>query len=420
MADTVDNMTTMPRTPPIDARPTRRQLLKAGGSLAALTVAQTLTGCASAPRRRSAIPPKVVLVRFGGGVRADDVFGEPKCCLAPGVRALAAQGTVFTQIWNENLTRHDAATLHLLTGCYGRLQTSTEHAAENLATLRQRPTLFEAFRKSGKRGPTRALAAGMPPLSGSPDFGPQYRALSFGPDDPANAGQSPSGDPSLGSLPHRALCNERLARLSSQLAHQQVPAATGARHAFVFASALADLAKNAQSNNALDAAVAQCMADRLLAERPFIRAAESDEWLVDLTIETMRTLRPDLVGVALSTPDLAHRGAWRSYAAGVAQVDLQLGRLAAFIDRDPYYRGETLLVVTPDCGRGDPDFTGHEAPFDSESHRRLFLVARGRGLPAGRVRDARCSQIDVAPTLAELLECDLKGPEGGRLAEMLA
>src|SRR5206468_2680955 len=101
----------------------------------------------------------------------------------------------------------------------------------------------------------------------------------------------------------------------------------------------------------------------------------------------------------------------RTYAEAVRGLDVHLLRLKRFLDDDPYYRGRTALLVTTDCGRGDPRFDEHLEPFEDPLHRKVFLLALGVGVPENRVSDERRAQIDVAPTIARMLDFELPGAE---------
>ena len=121
---------------------------------------------------------------------------------------------------------------------------------------------------------------------------------------------------------------------------------------------------------------------------------------------------------AFSTPDLAHAGSWRSYAAQVTRIDLLLMTLHRFVETDLYYQGRTALFVVPDCGRGTQRFDQHAEPFGDEAQRRLFLLAVGRIVPAGSVVEDRREQIDVAPTIAARLGFEIADAEGAPLKEL--
>ena len=134
--------------------------------------------------------------------------------------------------------------------------------------------------------------------------------------------------------------------------------------------------------------------------------------------ELTGTPRPDDDGAALtqflySAPALFFLGDVRTeayaralYAAGVSQLDRDLGQL--FADLDARGRLEdTLIVFTSDHGEslGERDvWFGHEGLFDNTLH--VPLAFAGPGVPKGLVSQAPASTIDLVPTVCELLGLD--------------
>lgn len=383
------------------ARLHRRGFLQnvAGAGLAA-----TLGGCATRTARNSNRNARsLVFVRFGGGVRFEDLFGEREHRLAPYLHSMAEAG-LFAEVWNDHLTRHDCASAYLMTGCYGSRLTSNDQGAANLAELSGRPALTEALRSARNLPAEKVLAAGMPPFSADPARG----AIAFAND----ATAAPiSGDPSLPGAGHLALGNDRLLQLATDLEGGGTQSAATRRAYFEDAARLVMTAMP-PDHPALTAAIVQALTDRLMDGAPFISAEQSDTWLIDLTLHAMRTLRPELVTIGLSTPDLAHRGAFGVYAEAVRRNDLLLNRLMNFLARDPFYRDRTDVVVAPDCGRGHAQFESHDVPFDDPSHRRLFLVAAGPSFARRTTLTGRIQQVDVAATAAAALGIDLGAIDG--------
>ncbi len=400
---------------PID----RRAFLKTSAGACA---AATLTRCQS--RRPFGITrpraEQVVLVRFGGGVRHQDLFDTTKPTLAPYLCTLAQAGTFVPDVWNDHLTRHDTATLYLLTGRYGARLDSNERGSQNLADIAASPTIFEAYRRHHGAPRSRALAAGVPSTSTSVDFGPTFGATALAGAEAGPARPLPYGDPTLGPASHVELANQHLGRLLLTLKEPRLPRDPGARWRAVRGQVSEVVAGHALASPELTEPYCDALADRVVEGRPYIRAETSDEWLLDVTLRAMRLNRPVLTAIAFSTPDIAHRGAFGSYATAVRRIDVLLERLARFLAEDPYYRGRTLLLVTTDCGRGDPRFDRHDEPFDDPSLRRLFLVAAGPCARRGLLGAGRRQQIDLAPSIAQILEFPLEGAEGEPIPEILA
>jgi len=392
----------------------RRRFLAGAAGFAA---AGLLTRCATLPRTAPR-GQRIVLVRFGGGVRYQDLFGDHKDCLAPYLRHLSASGTLYTGLRNSHLTRHDTATQYLLTARYGSRLTSNAEGSRNLEELGQSPTIFERYRKSHGRPVTKVLAAGVPDHSKAESHGEAFRAATFASE---NTATSPpiSGDASLGHSAHVAMGNERLLRVLGSIPPGDTPRAPEARRRHLLAAVRADLQEVPLDVPELGSSVAAALTGRLMAERPFIAADEADDWLMALTFEALPRLRPDLVMIGFSTPDLAHRGAWRSYQSAVRHIDTQLYRLSRFLSENPYYRDRTTLMVTTDCGRGAVHFDEHLEPLDEPSHRQSFLLATGVGQRPLVITEQR-EQVDVPASIAAMLEFDLEQAEGIPLLEAVS
>lgn len=403
-----------------DARISRREWLAASSALAAAAV----TGCTVAPEYHPPQPTegrRVVFVRFGGGVRYADVFGRVEDCLAPTTRALALRGTLATEFYNSHLTRHDAATLYLLSGRYGRRVDSNEKAPLNFEEMKSAALVHEAFRRATQAPIYKTLTLGLPEYSAHPLHGANVRSASFANHVAPTAAKAlpPGGDRSLATPTEWKVSNDFLARIVSEITLTEKPLGPPDRRKSVEKIVDALLQKSPPPCAALVPAFRSVLIERALAPNVYIPSTEIDSWLTDLALAAMADVRPDLVEFGFVTPDLAHSGAWSDYASAVAQVDQQVRRIIEFIDRDDYYRGRTLLLIAPDVGRGDLDFTEHEQPFADAAHRRLFLLAYGHGVDAGRTIEKRVEQTALAPTIAAKLGFTLGQAESEPIAEML-
>ena len=79
----------------------RRALLKA---VAAVAVGAVLFPALAGAEWKSI--PNVVIVRFGGGVRFAETFGDPLLGNLPQIKSLMKEGTVYLNLYNEGDTSH--------------------------------------------------------------------------------------------------------------------------------------------------------------------------------------------------------------------------------------------------------------------------------------------------------------------------
>jgi hypothetical protein len=130
-----------------------------------------------------------------------------------------------------------------------------------------------------------------------------------------------------------------------------------------------------------------------------------DRLLTELSIRALRELRPRLLVVNYNDPDYVHWGNPAHYTRGIAIIDEGLRRLVDTVDADPFYRGDTVFAVVPDCGRDDNRFMAvpFQHHFNSRSSREIFALFFGPGIARGAVVDRRVEQIAVTPTIGRLM-----------------
>jgi hypothetical protein len=123
---------------------------------------------------------------------------------------------------------------------------------------------------------------------------------------------------------------------------------------------------------------------------------------------------PRLSFLLFDDTDIAHQGRWTWYRDAIRQGDELVFRLWERLSAD----GRTHLLVLPIHGRANHG----ETRWGFASHGRndagctaLWLLALGPDFAPGRVVDRQAQLIDVAPTLARLLDVDL--PARGRVLE---
>ena len=112
----------------------------------------------------------------------------------------------------------------------------------------------------------------------------------------------------------------------------------------------------------------------------------------------MKRFSPQVMSVDFGEIDCAHYGSWSRYVDAIRRTDALTWRLWQAVDSLPDYRGRTLMLVLPDHGREleRPGGTGfiHHSDFYTgqgadEGCRRVWMLAVGPGVPAGRRSDRR-------------------------------
>lgn len=347
--------------------------------------------------------PNVILVRFGGGVRRAETIDEASTW-APYLRhVLAPRGAFIPDLRIDRLegvnTSHAEGTLNLLTGRYLAYRELSEVLNDRLEPTE--PTLFEYLRRSFDIPSHQVLLV-------NGEDRPQEEFFTFG-----------AGDHFGVEFRSEMLSLHRykLYRTAMQLAEGRLPE-----------DQLADI---------------RAERERLLSRDPRgappepspdvtafwgrwresygdsgLKNPRGDRLLTELSVRAMAELRPRLLMVNYQDPDYVHWGNPSHYTRAIAIIDEGLQRLVAAADADPFYRGNTLFVITPDCGRdanplAEVPFQHH---FNSRSAHETWAVIFGPGIGKG-VIDRPVDQSAIAPTIAAAMGFRADRAEGGAIEE---
>jgi len=373
-------------------------------------------GLGAALAATSAIParaasydgPNIILVRFGGGVRRYETI-DPAGTYAPNlVNRLAPRGVMIPDMRIEQLddvnTSHAEGTLNLLTGRYlAYRDLSSGLGIDRLEPTE--PTLFEYLRQSFDIPSHQVLLV-------NGEDRPQEEFFTFG------------------MNPHYGI-SYRSEMLSL--------------HRFKLFKVAQQLAEGALTGDAREKIIQQ--RDELLAadhrsfapdQSPAIQAfwhdwrrdfgdsglknPRGDRLLTALAIRALGSLRPRLMMVNYQDPDYVHWGNASHYTRAISVIDEGLAQLVANVDADPYYRDNTVFVVTPDCGRDenpllDVPFQHH---FNTRAAHETWALVFGAGIEKNRVLDRTIDQSAIAPTIAALMGFKAHRSENRPLAEVFA
>lgn len=137
--------------------------------------------------------------------------------------------------------------------------------------------------------------------------------------------------------------------------------------------------------------------------------------------EIMDQHQPELVFINLHQTDkYAHAGSWRKYVSHIATADRVVYELWRKIQRHPFYRNRTTLLVTNDHGRHTTDFTNHGDCCEGCQH--VMLLALGPGISRGHEAGAVERGLqDIAATVGWLMDLPLPyAVDGNVMDELLA
>ncbi len=129
-------------------------------------------------------------------------------------------------------------------------------------------------------------------------------------------------------------------------------------------------------------------------------------------------LHPHLIMISLLDPDeAAHEGQWDGYRLAIQHDDQIIWDLWQRVQADPFYAGQTTLIVTNDhgryCGGGWQQHGGSD-----ECNRHVMFLAVGPEIQPGLVVKQRRTLRDIAPTIGYLLGVDTPPAEGEVMMEL--
>ncbi len=141
------------------------------------------------------------------------------------------------------------------------------------------------------------------------------------------------------------------------------------------------------------------------AYKAAVSVADGDRAVMDSVFFHMNTDHPRLILINLADIDgAAHDKGWKSYTTAITRADSLVYVLWQNIQSNSSYIGTTTLIVTNDHGRHDDahgGFKDHGCTCEGCRHIMLFMA--GRNIPSGVVDTLKAKQIDIAPTVGELL-----------------
>jgi hypothetical protein len=131
--------------------------------------------------------------------------------------------------------------------------------------------------------------------------------------------------------------------------------------------------------------------------------------------EILAQYHPNLVLINFKEPDASgHANDWQGYLRGIKDTDEYIWQLWNFINTDPVYKGKTTLMVTNDHGRHLDDvedgFVSHGDHCEGCRHINFF--AAGPDFKKNSIIDAKHKQVDIPPTVGQLLGFPIPASEG--------
>lgn len=361
------------------------------------------------PARSAYKGPNVVIVRFGGGVRRRETLIPQNTYCPYFLKKLVPQGTLFNnmEMLDDNAvnTSHGEGTLYILTGAFDEYR-DIEGKELSQRYIPKSPTLFEYLRKSHDIGDHETLM-----INGEDRVTEEFYTVS---------NHKGYGIEARGRVV--SLYRYKLFSIREQLKNDNL--SEDKRQVL-----LKELAKLNDQNfmpsefNDESAPIQKLWeAWREHYGDSGLLNPRGDRLLTELSLWSMKHLRPRMLMVNYNDCDYVHWGVKSHYTRGISIMDLGLRQLVDFIDRDAFYRDNTILVVVPDCGRDSQKMMAipYQHHFGDRTSHEIFALFRGPGIPRNRIVDRFTLQSSVAPTLGRLMGIDTPHCTGPDLREVLS
>jgi len=377
-----------------------------GGLIGGLAVANGFSTAAALPR--SLAGPNVVMVRFGGGVRRFETI-DGQGSYAPYLsQVLVKDGTLFPHMrispQPDVVTSHAQGTLYLLTGRYDAYR-DVEGAVLRERFEPKAPTLFEYVRQ----------AFGVPA---------QQTLIVNGEDRKDEDFLTYSTDRHFGVRYRSAVLS--LNQFKTYLLRRQI--AEGAFNGDALTTAQAKLRElEALDYRREDVGIVpelDAFWDRWREQygSTGFKNPRGDRLLTALALRALKELRPKLLLINYQDTDYVHWGNKSHYTRAISIIDEGLKQIVEAVEADEAYRGNTVFVVVPDCGRDDNHLMAvpYQHHFGSASAHEIWALLMGPRIAKGAVVDKPVEQIAIAPTIGALMGFKAQAAEGAALAEAFA
>jgi hypothetical protein len=350
--------------------------------------------------------PRVILIRFGGGVRRQETVADPDRTWCPFVyhELYRRRGILLNNVEIDNdpkiVTSHGEGTLYLLTGKYDEYKDVHGRPLGN-RYVPKAPTIFEYLRAAYKLPAHQTLIVNGEDridedyftFSNTPHYGVHYRSTvlslhrfkSFNLQDELAHGRWTHG----GRVPLTAQERQDRQQQLRQLEDR------GDR--------VRDLTNSSPELNEFWERWR-----RHYGTSGFLNP-RGDRLLTTLSLWSLRYLRPRLLMINYQDPDYVHWGNRHFYTRAIAIIDEGIREIYTAVQADPEYRDNTVFLVVPDCGRDSNRCAPipYQHHFNTRSSREIFVIAAGTGIRHDTTAvDRKGQQSSVAACVGRIMGFD--------------
>ncbi|RDY60065.1 phosphoglyceromutase [Flagellimonas nanhaiensis] len=151
------------------------------------------------------------------------------------------------------------------------------------------------------------------------------------------------------------------------------------------------------------------MLNEIQKQAPIVwESVRLDVFTHNYALEEMKKNHPKMLYISYGeTDDFAHGGFYDFYLQSAQRTDAMIKQLWDFTQQDPFYKDQTVFLITTDHGRGTKPletWKSHGTQIDGADQ--VWLVAFGKGVqPLGEIStDEQLYTNQVAPTVLNFLK----------------
>ena len=146
----------------------------------------------------------------------------------------------------------------------------------------------------------------------------------------------------------------------------------------------------------------------------------SDDLTLNASLSIFVNNHPNLTLINFREPDFtAHQNDSLGYLQQIHNLDSLINIIYTFVENDPIYKDKTTVFITNDHGRhldSSGGFSGHGD--NCAGCRHIMFFAYGPDFKTNYINSTYREQIDIATTVAELLEFNLPNTSGQVMTEL--
>lgn len=158
-----------------------------------------------------------------------------------------------------------------------------------------------------------------------------------------------------------------------------------------------------------DLSIKEKYLNQLQNELPKIwESVRYDALTFGFAIEKMKKAHPKIMYISFGeTDDFAHDGRYDLYLKSANKNDALIEKLYNFTQSDPFYKNNTIFLITTDHGRGEKDWKDHGKKVNGAED--TWFIIFGKGIkPLGERKDkTQLYTNQIAPTILNFLNIPL-------------